>query len=82
METIEIQVRFFAVLRERTGIDVQRVRVPEDSRIDQLWAMLVPDRPMGDGVLVARNMEYVPADSRMADGDEIAFFPPVTGGAG
>ena len=29
---------------------------------------------------MARNLEYVQSDSVVEDGDEIAFFPPVTGG--
>ena len=41
---------------------------------------LVPEQPLPDNVLAARNMEYVKVDCPLADGDEVAFFPPVTGG--
>jgi len=41
----------------------------------------VPDQPLPDNVLAARNMEYVKVDCTLADGDEVAFFPPVTGGS-
>jgi molybdopterin synthase sulfur carrier subunit len=54
--------------------------VPAGTRIAQLWPLLVPDQPLPENVLTARNMEYVQADTIVRNGDEIAFFPPVTGG--
>jgi len=35
---------------------------------------------MGNNILISLNMEYVNADNAVKDGDEVAFFPPVTGG--
>lgn len=77
---MRVQVRFFAGLRERLGISGRELEVPAGTRIAQLWALLVPDQPLPENLLVARNMEYVEADKTVEDGDEIAFFPPVTGG--
>lgn len=77
---MQVQVRFFASLRERIGISERLVTVDDNTRVDQLWALLVPGEPLVDNVLVARNMEYVKMDSLVQEGDEIAFFPPVTGG--
>ena len=37
-------------------------------------------QPLPEDVLMARNLEYVDSDSLVEDGDEIAFFPPITGG--
>ncbi len=37
-------------------------------------------KELPDNILSAINMEYVKADARVKDGDEVAFFPPVTGG--
>ena len=78
---MRIQVRFFASLRERTGISEREVTVPEHSTVAQVWSLLVDKESLPDNVLAARNMEYVKFDSELADGDEVAFFPPVTGGA-
>jgi molybdopterin converting factor subunit 1 len=77
---LRIQVRFFAGLRERLGMAERLLEVPEQSTAAQLWVLAVPGEPLPDNVLVARNMEYVHADCTLADGDEVAFFPPVTGG--
>lgn len=44
-----------------------------------LWQQVVGE-PLPELALVAINMEYVAPDAPVADGDEVAFFPPVTGG--
>lgn len=77
---MRIQVRFFAALRERLGISERVVSVPGGVTVKQLWSLAVPGEPLPNNVLAARNMEYVALDSAVQDGDEIAFFPPVTGG--
>ena len=77
---MRIQVRFFAALRERLGVAEQLLAVPDNITVAELWSLAVPDQPLPDNVLAARNMEYVKVDCTLADGDEVAFFPPVTGG--
>jgi molybdopterin synthase sulfur carrier subunit len=77
---MRIQVRFFAALRERLGVAEQLLAVPDNITVAELWSLAVPDQPLPDNVLAARNMEYVQVDCPLADGDEVAFFPPVTGG--
>ncbi len=78
---MRIQVRFFASLRERLGIAECELAVPGRVTAGELWAVAVPGEPLPDNLLVARNMEYVQLDCELADGDEVAFFPPVTGGS-
>jgi molybdopterin synthase sulfur carrier subunit len=78
---MHIEIRFFAALRERLGVSQRELSVPEGTTVAQLWSLAVPQEPLPDNVLAARNMEYVPTDSQLADGDEVAFFPPVTGGS-
>jgi molybdopterin synthase sulfur carrier subunit len=77
---MHIQVRFFAALRERVGVSQQAITVPENTTVAQVWALVVGEEPIPDNVLAAKNMEYVDLATAVADGDEIAFFPPVTGG--
>ena len=77
---MRIQVRFFAALRERLGVAEQLLAVPDNITVAELWSLAGPDQPLPDNVLAARNMEYVQVDCPLADGDEVAFFPPVTGG--
>lgn len=83
-----ITLLYFAQLREALGIASEQVELPADIRtVGQLtdWLRqrggsweeeLSPNRP----VRAAANQEMANADTPVKDGDEIAFFPPVTGG--
>jgi len=77
---MRIQVRFFAALRERVGISERAISVPENTTVAQVWDLVVEDKSLPNNVLAAKNMEYIDLDTLVAEGDEIAFFPPVTGG--
>jgi sulfur-carrier protein len=84
---MKITVRYFALLRERLGLDseilcwddpeptVGRLRGHLAGRVPALSEYL-----RGGALLVAVNREYAAADTVLSDGDEVAFFPPVTGG--
>lgn len=75
-----IHVRFFASLRERLGVDDQRLSVVAGACVADVWRAAVGDVAAPANVLVAVNMEYVDFNAPVRDGDEVAFFPPVTGG--
>jgi len=45
-----------------------------------IWSRLWPDRPLPPMILTAVNQEYQNLNHSVKDGDEVAFFPPVTGG--
>ena len=51
----------------------------DEVTVAELWGKL-SDTPMPDSILVAVNMEYTDAAHVIKPGDEVAFFPPVTGG--
>jgi molybdopterin synthase catalytic subunit len=75
---VSLKVRLFAGLRERAGWG--RREVDAVASIDELWRKLdLGEEP--PGLLVAVNREYVGRDHPLADGDEVAFIPPVSGGA-
>ena len=74
-----IYVRFFASLREQTGIDSKEVDADGLGTIRDLWCA-VTGRPIDESTLVAVNKTYAGPESSIADGDEVAFFPPITGG--
>ncbi len=75
---MSITVRFFASLREQVGTGEVVVDAPvNDART--LWREAT-GLALDPHVLVAINHAYADADARVADGDEVAFFPPVTGG--
>lgn len=55
------------------------VDAADASSARQIWSRAT-DLPLDPHVLVAINQSYADQQSSVADGDEVAFFPPVTGG--
>ena len=78
--TMSITVQFFASLREQVG--KQQASLPFEAPLDvsTVWTQSTDNMEMPANTLCAVNMEYVKADATVSDGDEVAFFPPVTGG--
>ena len=75
-----IKVQFFASLSERLGRSGAEVDGADVHNAADVWtAATGTPRPEGS-ILVAINHEYAKLESPVADGDEVAFFPPVTGG--
>ncbi|MGM0412880.1 MAG: MoaD/ThiS family protein [Pseudomonadota bacterium] len=75
---MSIQVRFFASLREQQGREQTSVAGAAD--VAAVWAAATDGAEPPANALAAVNMAYADWDSPVADGDEVAFFPPVTGG--
>ena len=73
-----IRVRVFAGLRERAGWSEKELE--DVKRVADVWpALELGDEP--SGLLYAVNREYAEPDRELADGDEVAVIPPVSGGA-
>ncbi len=74
-------VRYFAALREHLGREQETVDLEAAETVRLLYARLVPDRGGGRlPVLFAVNHRYALPDQVLADGDEVAFLPPLGGG--
>jgi molybdopterin synthase catalytic subunit len=82
-----LQVRLFAVLRERAGRDSLEVELAEGATVaEALRALATESEPLGAAleampVVVAVNRTYVGEDATLSAGDELALIPPVSGGA-
>ena len=76
---MQINVKFFASLREQTGIDNRDLEITPDSSVTAVWQLLT-DQAVPDNCLCSRNQKYAEWDELVEAGDEVAFFPPVTGG--
>ena len=85
---MKVKVRFFANLRERLGTDAEVVEIPDSAstvaglrlhlmRRGGAWHEVLGDMKV---VRVAVNQDMAAANAPLNPGDEVAFFPPVTGG--
>lgn len=82
---ITVRIRLFAIQRELAGTREVRVDLPDGSDVEAAWAALVDRHPVlapGRASLrFARNGDYADPTTLLADGDEVAMIPPVSGGA-
>ncbi|MGF1642937.1 MAG: MoaD/ThiS family protein [Thiotrichales bacterium] len=74
-----ITVKYFASLKERIGIAEEHVEAHGVRTVADVWA-LARNAELPPNTLVAVNQNYAGLDSAVVNGDEVAFFPPVTGG--
>lgn len=77
---MSIKVRYFASLKETVGRSGDELQAEGPLSVHDVWHRLNPDIAMPDTLLAAIDMEYVSLDAEVDDGNELAFFPPVTGG--
>jgi molybdopterin synthase sulfur carrier subunit len=77
---MSIKVRYFASLKESVGRSEDDLAFTGLATVKEVWNRANPGRLLPDNILAAVNMDYVELDSNVKDGDEVAFFPPVTGG--
>ena len=73
-----VTVKLFAGLRERAGWSEREL--DGVTRVDEIWPLLDLGREP-DGLLYAVNKEYAARERELADGDEVAVIPPVSGGS-
>ena len=74
-----ITVRYFASLREKMGKSEETIDAEGISCVAEVWSK-VSREALPANTLVAINQDYVGWRQPVSGGDEVAFFPPVTGG--
>lgn len=81
---MSIRVLYFASFRDVSGRESEERPVPAGARVGDLWRQLVAEMPelarTGEKPPAAVNSRYTGHDATLADGDEVAFLPPVAGG--
>jgi len=83
---MEVTVLYFATLRDHTGLNQELLTLSKNATVVDLmealkakYSTLVQTLEVA---LVAVNREYAFPDEKLNDGDEVAIFPPVSGGSG
>ncbi len=83
---MKITIKLFARLRELAGAGSLNRSLPEPATVTDVLALLENEFPAwaqaAPRTVAALNQEFVNLDARLSDGDEVAFFPPVSGGSG
>lgn len=81
---MKLNLRLFATLKERAGASKLEIELPEIATVETLLAILVVQVPALASslktVLVAVNNDYAFPDQVLSPNDEVALFPPVSGG--
>lgn len=75
-----VQVKLFAHLRERLGFGERSLDLRASDTVAGVWREVSGEDELPAHVLAAVNLGYADPDTPVKDGDEVAFFPPVTGG--
>ena len=79
-ETMPIKVLYFASLKELFGCSEQQLSADGLNTVEDVWKQVSEGYDVSQQVIYAINQEYAQPDSIVQAGDEVAFFPPVTGG--
>ena len=75
-----IKVKFFASLREQLKQNIKSVDAAGLSTVSDVWERATDTKLLPTHVLCSVNLEHREPHESVKDGDEVAFFPPVTGG--
>ena len=83
---MQVEVRLFAVFRERAGRDTLSLELADGATVADALAAAGREPGLGEvlkrmPVRAALNREYVDSDAPVSEGDELALIPPVSGGA-
>jgi len=81
---MRVSVQLFARLRELAGRSDLECQMADGSTIADVWRTVAERHPAlapyGSAVSCARNEDFARMSAVVADGDAIAFLPPVSGG--
>lgn len=83
---VQVKVLFFGMLKDVTGVSEQSLEVAPGARLSAVFAHYAGLFPrlseLSASVVVAHNRQFAAPDTELAEGDEVALLPPVSGGSG
>ena len=83
---MQVRVLFFGMLKDMVGRAEEEARIAEGADLAAVFAAYAARYPAVDAlrgrIAMALNQEFAEPSTRLAEGDEIAFLPPVSGGSG
>jgi molybdopterin synthase catalytic subunit len=86
MAIVRIRVLFFGVLRDIVGLREDSIDIPDGGRVEAVYehyaARFPRLREVSKSIVLALNQQFSDPSAALADGDEVAFLPPVSGGSG
>ncbi len=77
---MSIKVLFFASLREQLQQAEAVIAAHSVQTVQQVWQLSTQNQALPTNILMAVNQNYADLNTEVKSGDEVAFFPPVTGG--
>lgn len=81
---MKIRIRFFGIYRDLLNTDSVEREYPANKTIENLFDEILAAHPRKEDLKkvtqFAKNLNFVPKDSPVSDGDEVAFMPPMSGG--
>jgi molybdopterin converting factor subunit 1 len=81
---MRVRVRLFASLREVVGASSLDLDLPDGATTGSAWELLATAHPAlvprRESLSAAVNRSYAAFDTPLAEGDEVVFIPPVSGG--
>lgn len=77
---MKIKLQYFASLREQIGRSGDELECDTSTTVIEAWQQATGQPELFSDLLIAVNQEYSSPDTLLQEGDELAFFPPVTGG--
>ena len=85
---ISVRIRYFAIYRQKLGRSSEERSIAHGTTVSELFDAVVAERPeiqvpaLRAATMLMVNQEYAASDQVLADGDEVVFVPPVSGGGG
>jgi molybdopterin converting factor subunit 1 len=82
---MRLRVLFFGMLKDLVGRPADEIELPDGTSLGAVFERYASRHPrlreLAPSIVAARNQEFAERDTLLADGDEVAFLPPVSGGS-